>query len=85
MMLKALKDFATLVFTGPDRPKDHLIARFHLLGGQTVTTYGVKEVTSTKTNEGGFASYRIEWHYGFKPAMFSLTLDHISAIEVLKG
>jgi hypothetical protein len=81
MMIKFLKS----ILMGPDRPKDHLIARFYLRGGQTVTTYGVKSVETSKTNEGGFASYKIEWHPGFKPEMFSLTLDHISAIEVLKG
>lgn len=84
-MIKALKQFVMFTFGGPVSRPDHLTVRFHLLGGQTVATYGVKEVTTTKTNEGGFASYKIEWHDGFKPAMFSLTLDHISAIEVLKG
>ena len=77
--------FLKQIFTGPIPQPDHLIARFHLSSGQVITTHHVLKVKVTKTAEGGFASYSIEWHEGFKPEMFTLTLDHISAIEVLKG
>jgi hypothetical protein len=57
---------------------------FYLRGGQEVTTTGVKELSTTKARDGGFASYSIEWHEGKKPVFFSLTLDHISAIVAVK-
>ena len=77
--------FLKQIFTGPVLQPDHLIVRFYLSGGQVITAHHVEKFTSSKTAEGGFASYAIVWHDGFKPPMFSLTLDHISAIEVLKG
>lgn len=84
--MKALKSFLKFLWMGPaPMPEDHLTVRFHLLGGQVVTTYHVLIVKATKNPAGGFNSYSIEWHEGFKPSMFSLTLGHISAIEVLKG
>lgn len=86
MMLKALKEFLSFIWMGPpSAPKDHLTVRIYLTGGQIMVLYGVKEISTSKTAEGGFASYKIEWHDGFKLPMFSVTLDHISAIEVLKG
>jgi len=72
------------VFFGPDAEfqKDHLTVRVYLIGGQEINVYHVKSLETTKTPEGGFASYKIMWHDGFKPTYFSLTLDHISAIAV---
>ena len=79
--------FLKRIFVGPILPmsEGHLTVRFHLIGGQTVIIHNVKEIETTRNNEGGFNSYEIVWHNGFKPPMFSLTLGHISAIEVLKG
>ena len=58
----------------------HITVTFYLQGGQQVTTTGVKKLTTSRTAEGGFASYSIEWHTGYHPSFFSLTLPHISAI-----
>ena len=54
---------------------------FYMSGGQEIVMTGVKEITVSKTNAGGFASYSIIWHEGRKPALFSITLDHISAVH----
>lgn len=64
--------------------EQHLEVTFFMTGGQAITTTGVKEITTTKTGEGGFASYRITWHEGHQPPMFSLALDHIVAIVAEK-
>lgn len=77
-------NFLRKVFFGPQNQKDHLTVTFHLLGGQSVTTHHVQLVETTKTPQGGFASYSIVWHDGYKPSFFSLSLDHISAIEAHK-
>ena len=80
-------NFLKFIFTGrrPRAAVDSFRVEFYLTGGQVVTTTGVKEFKASKTPEGGFASYSIEWHdVDFKPAMLSLSLDHISAVMVTK-
>ena len=60
----------------------HLVATIHLTGGSTVTLRGVQAVETSKTPAGGFASYKITWHDGYKPPLASFALDHITAIIV---
>lgn len=74
--------FFKFIFTGLTSRKDHPTVSFYLTSGQIVQTHHVKVIETTKTCEGGFASYRIEWHEDFVPKYFSLVLDHISAITV---
>lgn len=79
-------NFLKSIFAGPT-PKlaGSFRVDFYLTGGQVVTTTGIKEFKASKTPEGGFASYSIEWHdVDFKPSMLSLSLDHISAVMVTK-
>jgi len=74
--------FLSNIFAGPTPlPRDSLCVQFYMKGGQIVSVHGVKKLTVSKAAEGGFASYSIEWHVGFKPALLSLTLDDISAIH----
>lgn len=80
-MLKFLK----FVFAGPTPQDDHLTVRIHLTSGAELVTYHVKTVEVKKTAEGGFFSYNIEWHTGYKPAIFSLALGHISAIVATRS
>lgn len=78
-------NFLKLIFTGPSLPPpDSFRATFHMTSGAAIMTNNVKLVKVTKTAEGGVASYRIEWHDGLAPEMFTLMLDHISAIVVTK-
>lgn len=72
-------------FTKVFNREQHLTVTFYLRGGSAVTTHGVKEVKITKTNEGNFNSYAIEWYEGQKPALFSVALDHIDAIVAEKA
>jgi hypothetical protein len=60
----------------------HLVMTVHFTGGSTVRLLGVKSVETAKTAAGGFASYKIEWHDGYKPPLVSFALDHITAIIV---
>ena len=64
--------------------EEHLEVTFFMTGGQAITTTGVKEITTTKTGEGNFASYSIAWHDGHKPSVFTFALDHIVAIVAVK-
>lgn len=64
--------------------EQRLKVTFYMTGGQAITTTGVKEITTSKSGDGGFASYSIVWHEGCKPPMFSFALDHIVAIVAVK-
>jgi hypothetical protein len=65
--------------------EQHLVMTVHFTGGSTVRLLGVKSVETSKTAAGGFASYKIEWHDGYKPPLVSFALDHITAIIVEKA
>ncbi len=72
-------------FTRIFNREQHLTVTFYLNGGSSVSTHGVKEVKITKTNEGNFHSYAIERYDGYKPALFAVALDHISAVIAEKA
>lgn len=58
-------------------------AVFYMKGGHVLTVKGVKEVSMTRDNQtGGYAGYTIEWEDGHKPALFSLSIPEIVAVEV---
>lgn len=78
----SVMSFLESVLVGPKlaNTDTSLTVTFFMTSGERVVTRGVSNLEIQKTNEGGVSSYKIEWLEGRKPAFFSLTLDHISAI-----
>lgn len=53
---------------------------FFLTGGQQFTLHGITKITVQKGADNRYSAYSIEWATGYKPALFSVALDDISAI-----
>jgi len=59
---------------------------FHMRGGHTIVTTGVKEITMRRDNaSGAYAGYEITWEEGRKPLLFSLSIPDIVAVTAVEN
>lgn len=62
--------------------KPHLTAKIYMTSGAVIIAKHVESLEIVKDSDGSFKSYKIIWNKGYNPDLFSLTLNHISAIIV---
>ena len=61
----------------------HHTVVFHMANGTRVITKNVNTVTMKRDGAtGAYSGYEIEWHYGYQPTMFTLSIPAIQAVTM---